>query len=74
MDMSMLYIGAVIVVLVIGFVFAMRIGLAAAAETDRAWPSVQLEGSVTAANEAVAPERVAVARAELAELEQGLLA
>jgi hypothetical protein len=73
MEMSMNYIGAVIVVLVIGFVFAMRIGMAAAAETDRAWPDVRPEGSVTAA-EAVVPQPIAATSAERAGREQGALA
>lgn len=39
LDMSMLYIGLVVLVLVVGFVFALRVGIAAALDADRQWPA-----------------------------------
>lgn len=54
MDMSLVYIGVVIVILVAGFVFALRIGMAAALEADHAWPQDAAEApSATPAAAAV---------------------
>jgi hypothetical protein len=36
-DTSLLYIGSVILIVAIGFVFALRMGMAAANETDQQW-------------------------------------
>lgn len=38
MDLSLVYIAAVILVIAIGFVFALRMGIAASLEADGVWP------------------------------------
>ena len=55
MDMSLIYITAVIVVIAIGFVFALRMGIAASLAADREWPAISNETAHEAASE-VTPE------------------
>lgn len=38
MDMTLVYLAPVILVLVLGFVWALRMGMAASVDADRAWP------------------------------------
>lgn len=67
MDISMIYLGVVILILAIGFVFALRIGIIAALEADRAWPAEARavvgpsSSQATAATESVPAHVVAVA-------------
>lgn len=51
LDISLLYIGAVVLILVIGFVFAFKMGAAAALDADRQWqlPELDTEPAATPA-------------------------
>jgi hypothetical protein len=42
-DISLLYVGVVVVIVAIGFVFALRMGMAAALEADRRWATQEPE-------------------------------
>jgi len=43
LDISLLYIGVVIVLVAVGFVFALRIAMAAALDADRRWTMLTAE-------------------------------
>ncbi len=58
-DISLLYIGAVILIVAAGFVFALRMAMAAAQETDRGWPSAMLTPAEAVPAEAPVPPHAA---------------
>jgi hypothetical protein len=49
-DKSLLYIGFVVLIVAIGFVFALRMGMAAAGDTDQQWATSTAESRTALAD------------------------